>query len=145
MNNSNLYRLEIILDYKFNNLKLLDEAVTHSSKKIKKNSNLKYNYERLEFIGDRILGFIISKKAFLEFPKYSEGELNSIFQKYTNENFLYEVSLKMKISNFIKTQKGDDLKKNKSILADVIESIIGAIYIDSNLKNCEKIVNKFIL
>ena len=82
------YEIENILEYKFNDKDILKEALTHSSFNNKKKLKTKFNYERLEFLGDRILGFIISDMIFKKFPNYKEGELNTIFQKYTNESFL---------------------------------------------------------
>ena len=88
--------IEKILDYKFKNIELLNEALTHSS--IKKNNKYKriFNYERLEFLGDRILGFIISDMLFKKFPDFQEGDLSILFQKYTNTKFLYNKSEIMK-------------------------------------------------
>jgi len=145
LNKTNFNELELILGYKFKNIGLIEEALTHSSKKIKNKTSKKLNYERLEFFGDRILGFIISEKIFLKFSSLAEGELNLIFQKYTNENFLYKSAKKLKLDHFIKTQKGDELNNNKSILADVVEAIIAAIYLDSDIENCKNFVNQKIL
>ena len=137
MSKTNFNELELILGYKFKNLCLIEEALTHSSIKIKNKESKKLNYERLEFFGDRILGFIIAEKIFSKFTNLSEGELNLVFQKYTNETFLYKIAKILRLDLFIKTQKGDELKSNKSILADVVESIIAAIYLDSNIENCK--------
>ena len=131
---------EKIIDYKFNNKSLLFEALTHSSStKVKSNENKK-NYERLEFLGDRVLGLVLAEYFFKLFPDSNEGFLNDYFQKYANQDFLSKCAKKIKISDFIKTQKGDDLDNNKSILSDVIESVIGAIYLDSNIDECRKFI-----
>ena len=131
---------EKIIDYKFNNESLLFEALTHSSStKVKSNENKK-NYERLEFLGDRVLGLVLAEYFFKLFPDSNEGFLNDYFQKYANQDFLSKCAKKIKISDFIKTQKGDDLDNNKSILSDVIESVIGAIYLDSNIDECRKFI-----
>ena len=132
--------LEEILEYNFKNPKLLDEAITHSS--VKKNN---FNYERLEFLGDKILGFVISKYIFEKFSTASEGELSSIFQKYTNEKFLSLVAFELTLDDYVRVQKGDSLKKNISIMADLIESLIAAIYIDSNLTVVTSFVEKKII
>ena len=145
MSKTNFNELELILGYKFKNLCLIEEALTHSSIKIKNKESKKLNYERLEFFGDRILGFIIAEKIFSKFTNLSEGELNLVFQKYTNETFLYKIAKNLRLDLFIKTQKGDELKSNKSILADVVESIIAAIYLDSNIQNCKNFIDKKIL
>ncbi len=137
-------QLEKCIKYKFKNLDLLEEALTHSS--FKKNKLVeKKNYERLEFLGDRVLGLILSEFLFKTFPKVQEGDLDKYFQNYANQENLFNYAKKINLSSFIKTQKGDNLENNKSILGDVIEAIIGAIYIDSGLKNCQKFVIKNII
>ena len=131
---------EKIIDYKFKNESLLFEALTHSSStKVKSNENKK-NYERLEFLGDRVLGLVLAEYFFKLFPDSNEGFLNDYFQKYANQDFLSHFAKKIKISDFIKTQKGDDLDNNKSILSDVVESLIGAIYLDSGIDECRKFI-----
>ena len=129
-------KLEKIIDYKFKNQSLLIQAITHSSSTIVNTNENKINYERLEFLGDRVLGIILAEYFFKLFPEANEGLLNDYFQKYANQEFLSQFAQKIKISNFIKTQKGDNLDNNKSVLSDVIEYLIGAIYLDSNLDQC---------
>ena len=136
---------EKIIDYKFNNESLLFEALTHSSStKVNSNENKK-NYERLEFLGDRVLGLILAEYFFKLFPEVNEGCLNDYYQKYANQDFLAECAQNLNISDFIQTQKGDNLYNNKSILSDVVESLIGAIYIDSNINECRDFIEKKIL
>ena len=137
--------IEKILDYKFKNIKLLNEALTHSS--IKNNNKQKriFNYERLEFLGDRILGFIISDLIFKKFPNFQEGDLSILFQKYTNAKFLSNAAINLNLNKFVIVQKGDSLEKKDSIMSDLIESIIAAIYIDSNLENARLFINNKIL
>ncbi len=134
--------IEKILDYKFKDINLLDEALTHSS--IKKNNKQKkvFNYERLEFLGDRILGFVISDLIFKKFPNFQEGDLSIILQKYTNAKFLSNVAISLELNKFVVVQKGDRLEKKVSIMSDLIESIIAAIYIDSNLENAKHFIEK---
>jgi ribonuclease-3 len=88
---------------------------------------------------------VLAEHVFKNFPEANEGLLNNYYQKYVNQDFLSQYSKKICLSRFIKTQKGDNLEENKSILSDVVESIIGAIYLDSNLINCKKfIINEII-
>ena len=135
-----LNELEKIINYNFNNINLLAEALVHKSYK-----NNNKNYERLEFLGDRVLGLVLAEYVFNTFPEANEGFLNNYYQKYVSQNYLSQYSKKISLSSFIKTQKGDNLENNKSILSDVVESIIGAIYLDSSLKNCKKfIINEII-
>ena len=129
--------IEKILDYKFKDINLLDEALTHSSIKTNNKHKKVFNYERLEFLGDRILGFVISDLIFKKFPNFQEGELSILFQKYTNTKFLSNVAISLNLNKFVVVQKGDALEKKESIMSDLIESIIAAIYIDSNLDNAK--------
>ncbi len=138
-----LNKLEKLINYKFKNISLLKEALTHSSYKI--NIIKIKNYERLEFLGDRVLGLILSEFFFKNFPEANEGVLDNYFQKNANQDNLFNYAQKINLSVFLKTQKGDNLIKNKSILSDAIEAIIGAIYIDSGLDACRIfIVNNII-
>ena len=139
------YEIENILEYKFNDKDILKEALTHSSFNNKKKLKTKFNYERLEFLGDRILGFIISDMIFKKFPNYKEGELNTIFQKYTNESFLSSVAISLNLHDHVIVQKGDSLQKNISIMSDLVEAIVAAIFIDSNLENTINFVKKKII
>jgi len=136
-----LDKFEKKINYKFNNQSLLIEALTHSSSSISSSPN----YERLEFLGDRVLGLILAEYFFKLFPEVNEGCLNDYYQKYANQDFLAECAQNLNISDFIQTQKGDNLYNNKSILSDVIESLIGAIYIDSNINECRDFIEKKIL
>jgi ribonuclease-3 len=136
-----LDQFEKKINYKFNNQSLLIEALTHSSSFISSSPN----YERLEFLGDRVLGLILAEYFFKLFPEVNEGCLNDYYQKYANQDFLAECAQNLNISDFIQTQKGDNLYNNKSILSDVVESLIGAIYIDSNINECRGFIEKKIL
>ena len=136
-----LDQFEKKINYKFNNQSLLIEALTHSSSSI----SICQNYERLEFLGDRVLGLILAEYFFKLFPEVNEGCLNDYYQKYANQDFLAECAQNLNISDFIQTQKGDNLYNNKSILSDVVESLIGAIYIDSNINECRDFIEKKIL
>jgi len=138
-------KLEKQINYKFKNIALLKEAITHSS--FQKN-NLKINkknYERLEFLGDRVLGLVLSEYLFKIFPKAEEGVLDNYFQRFANQDNLFNYAKKINLSKFLKTQKGDNLENNKSILSDVVEAIIGAIYIDTGLNNCKNFIINYII
>ncbi len=138
-------KLEKQINYKFKNIALLEEALTHSSFQKNNLKIKKKNYERLEFLGDRVLGLVLSEYIFITFPKAKEGVLDNYFQKFANQENLFNYAKKINLAIFLKTQKGDNLEKNKSILSDVVEAIIGAIYIDTGLNNCKTfIINNII-
>ena len=135
-----LNKLEKQINYKFKNIALLEEALTHSSFKKNNLKIKKKNYERLEFLGDRVLGLVLSEYVYKAFSTANEGVLDSYFQKFANQDYLFQYAEKINLSSFIKTQKGDNLENNKSILSDVVEAIIGAIYIDTGLSYCKNFI-----
>ena len=136
---------EKLIKYVFQNHNLLVEALTHSSSMSSLGVKKKKSYERLEFLGDRVLGLVLAEYFFKLFPEANEGLLNDYFQKYVNQDFLYKFAKRIKISNFIIIQKGDNLDNNKSVLSDVIESLIGAIYLDSNLDEAKNFIENELL
>ncbi|AWD32552.1 Ribonuclease 3 [Candidatus Kinetoplastibacterium sorsogonicusi] len=136
----NIKNLEDILGYYFNNKKLLKIALTHRSFGA-------YHNERLEFMGDSILNFIISFLLFKKFPNLNEGKLSYFRANLVNKNTLLKIANDLKLSNYISLGEGE-LKSGgmfrSSILADTVEAIIGAIFIDSNFLNTLNIVeNKY--
>ena len=137
--------LEKIINYKFKNINLLNQALIHSSHILNNSEKNIKNYERLEFLGDRVLGLVLAQYFFNLFPDANEGLLNNYLQRYANQNTLAKYANKIDLSNFIKFQKGDNLEFNKSVLSDVIESIIGSIYLDTDFNNSKKfIINEII-
>ena len=130
-------KLEKILNIKFNNTDLLLQAITHKS------YNSKINYEMLEFLGDRVLGLIISNKLFSLYPDEKVGVLDKKFSNLVNKNICYQVGIKLKLNEFILI--GNSKKKifniENKIISDACESIIAAIYLDKGFK----ITNEFVL
>jgi len=133
---SNISRLEKSIDYKFENLNLLKEALTHRSAGAKNN-------ERLEFLGDSILNFVIAADLFIRYPKSSEGDLSRLRASLVNKEGLYLVSQDLKLGDYLTLGSGE-LKsggyRRNSILADAVEAIFGAVYIDSDLERCRKLI-----
>ncbi len=129
--------LEKKIEIKFKNKKLLDKAFIHKSL----NSN--DNNEKLEFLGDRVLGFIISKKLFELHPNVTEGFLDKKFASLVNKNTCLEIANELNLSKFIKTNtnKYKNHKLENKIISDTCESLIGAIFLDQGIK----VVEQFIL
>jgi len=129
------------INYKFKNKSLVNLALTHSSFKNKKNKN----YERLEFLGDRVLSLVISEHLFLKYPNENEGALSKRLANLVSKKTLLEVANEIGIKEMLKIdifeKRNLKLKKNISILSDVCESLIGAIYLDSNLENAKKFIS----
>ena len=136
--NKKFINLEKNLKIKFKNKNLLDKALTHKS------YDSSYNYEKLEFLGDRVLGLIISKKLLKKFPGENEGILDKKLASLVNKNKCYEVGKSLNLKNFIKV---GNVKKNitnaeKKIISDCVEAIIGAIYLDKGIEQSEKFILK---
>ena len=131
------------INYKFKNKSLIDLAFTHSSFKNKINKN----YERLEFLGDRVLSLVISEDLFLKYSNENEGALSKRLSDLVSKQKLLEVANEISIKEMLKIDQFEKrnlkLKKNISILSDVCESLIGAIYLDSNLENAKKFISKY--
>jgi len=131
------------INYKFKNKSLIDLAFTHSSFKNKINKN----YERLEFLGDRVLSLVISEDLFLKYSNENEGALSKRLSDLVSKQKLLEVANEISIKEMLKIdqfeKKNLKLKKNISILSDVCEALIGAIYLDSDLENAKKFISKY--
>lgn len=125
--------LEEKIGYRFKDSERLDKALTHSST----HGNKGGNYERLEFLGDRVLGLCIAEMLFESFRNAAEGELSVRLNQLVSAQTCAAVVDEMKLYAFIRT--GSDIKtvtgkRMTSVRADVIESLIGAIYLDGGLE-----------
>ena len=134
--------LESNLGYIFNNKDLLYNALTHGSYCNEvKGSSLESN-ERLEFLGDAVLELVISEFLYKKYKDFSEGELTKMRAKIVCSNTLAEIALRLNIGEYIIMGKGEinqGGRKRKSILADSLEAIIGAIYLDNGLKKAKNL------
>ncbi|NMM65659.1 ribonuclease III [Clostridium sp. P21] len=138
---SALVELEKKLDVCFENKQLLNVAVTHSSYANGK-KNIKFN-ERLEFLGDSVLQISISEYLFLNYSKKTEGELTKRRSLIVCENSLYEIAKKWDLGKYIRMSKGEEItggRERVSILADCVEAIIAAIYIDCGFEKAREFV-----
>ena len=139
--------LESKIGYTFKNRKLLKIALTHSS--FANESGGRYvSYERLEFLGDSVLGIITSDYIFRTFPHLPEGELTKLRATLVCEKQLCDFSQELGLKKFIKLSRGERhcMGQNRpSILADVFEAICAAIYLDSGMEEAKNFVLKFIV
>jgi len=124
------------LEYTFNDLSLLDEALTHRSYASRNN-------ERLEFLGDGILNFVIAHELFKLYPDVQEGDLSRLRANLVNKDSLAEIASHLELGDVIKLGSGE-LKsggfRRPSILADAVESILGAVYCDSGFEPCRDLI-----
>jgi len=131
MNMINTKKIQSNLNHSFNNEGLLLDALTHTSFL---NRKKEIRFERLEFLGDRVLGLAISDILYEVFPDESEGDLAKRFAVLVSGKTLAEIAIKIKLQDFILVADNLSFKngENNSILSDSMEAIIGAIFLDSN-------------
>lgn len=130
----NLNELMKRLGYRFGNTKLLESALSHRS--IGSENN-----ERLEFLGDSVLGFIIASELYQRHPRAQEGELSQMRASVVNGDVLARLSIDLGINKNLRLGIGEYKsggKSRRSILADTLEAVIGAIYIDAGLEICRR-------
>ncbi len=136
--------LEIRLGYQFSGYDDIERALTHSS--VRKKANCAFQYERLEFLGDRVLGLIIANMLFKNYALANEGELSLRLNSLVNGKILAEISDELRLHEFIRT--GSDLKeltstRMKNVRADVLEAVIGSIFLDGGLKSAAEFIDRF--
>jgi ribonuclease-3 len=143
MNRDRIHEFEGIIDYKFNNTKVLENSLTHSSYSNEDKAYNKINNERLEFLGDAVLSISVSRFIYDEFPDYPEGELTKLRARVVCEDTLSLVAENLNIGKYLLLGKGEEAsggRERKSILADALEAVIAAIYLDGGYKEAEKFV-----
>ena len=143
MKDMNLEPLEKKLGYSFTNKNLLKHALTHKTYAFEARRPIEYN-ERLEFLGDSILSFIIAEKLYLSNKYFSEGELTRRRAIGVNNQFLADKAQEFGLGGYLRLGKGEQKQngaENRTNLANALEAIIGAIYLDSDID----IVRQFIL
>ncbi len=134
--------LEKSIGYKFNNKELLKKALTHTSYA---NENKIDSNEKLEFLGDSILEFVSSKYIYDNYTKLKEGEMTKVRASVVCEQSLYKIAKKHNFSDFLYLGKSEiktDGKNRPAILADSVEAVIAAMYLDSGMNVCIKFIEE---
>ncbi len=129
----------IIAGYTFDKVSLLEEAMTHPS------LSGGYNYQRLEFLGDRVLGLVIADWLLALYPGEAEGVLNQRFSALVRRETLAEIALKLGIDKTIKVAAGaetEGTRQKETVLCDVCESLIGAIFLDRGYTAAETFIHQ---
>jgi ribonuclease-3 len=141
-------KLEKRIGIKFKNKDLLKEALTHRSYLNERpNLRLKHN-ERLEFLGDAVLELVVTEYLYRRYPDKPEGELTNFRAALVKATMLYEIASELELDNFLLLSRGEakDLGKGRQyILANAVEALIGAIYLDKGYKPAKSFVEKNIL
>lgn len=135
MMKNTLNQLEERLGYTFSNKHLLMTALTHKTYAFEAQTPLEYN-ERLEFLGDSILSVVIAEQLYRSNKYFSEGELTRRRAIVVNNNMLADVAIRLDIGPFLLLGRGElkqEGAKNRTNLANALEALIGAIYLDSDM------------
>ena len=140
--------LEAAIGYRFKNISLLQNALTHSSYANERWHNSLLSNERLEFLGDSILGMTVAKYLYQTFPDRPEGELTRMRADMVCEQTLAKVAGKIELGRHLLLGNGEEQgggRSRNSILADAVESVIAATYLDGGMEAAQQFIEKFIL
>ncbi len=135
-------KLEKILDIKIKNEAIFKIAFTHRSA-VNENKSINEHNERLEFLGDAVLELIVTEYLYKNFSDLEEGVLTSLRASLVKGESLAETAKELELGDFLKVSRGEEMfggREKSSLLANTFESFIGAVYLDSGLKNAQKIV-----
>ena len=135
----NTQELEQSIGYTFKDKELLKRAFTHTSYAYEHHVE---SNEKLEFLGDSILEFLSSKYIYGNYPKLKEGEMTKVRANVVCEDSLFEIAQRHNFSDFLYLGRSEQHSQNskKAILADSVEAVIAAIFLDSNLENSKKFI-----
>ena len=137
--------LEKTIGYSFKNIKLLEQAVTHRSYA---HDHGIESYERLEFLGDSILGWVTADYLFREHTDLTEGKMTKLRAEHVSEQALYPVAVRLGIGKHLRLSRGEELSGGRdrvSILADTVEAMIAAIYLDGGIEAAKRFIFGFVI
>jgi ribonuclease-3 len=129
------------IGYRFDHPGLLDEAMAHRSWCAEQDGRI--SNERLEFLGDAVLGLVVAEFSYRSHPDLSDGQMSKVRASVVNTRVLAEVALGLGIADHLQLGRGEDLsggRAKESILADALEAVIGAVYLDGGLAEAERLV-----
>ncbi|UCC79285.1 MAG: ribonuclease III [Candidatus Zixiibacteriota bacterium] len=135
--------VEKVLNYRFQNRDLLKKALTHRSWE-----NAGLANERLEFLGDAVLGLVVSGFLFREFPDLKEGDLTKMKSSLVNESVLTKIFSRFGLADYLYLSSEEEKsggREKSSITADAMEAILGAIYLDGGLERVSEVINQLLL
>ncbi len=131
--------LQLILNYNFQDIELLKKSLIHKS------FDNQINNEKLEFLGDRVLGLVISKKLLEIYPDEKEGIIDKKYANLVNKKTCSDIARKINIKKFMSLGSSHKFleRSDDKIMSDCLEALIGAIYLDSGLRSAEKFILNF--
>ena len=140
--------LEQKLNYTFQNPALLQEALNHSSYANEHRTAHLHSNERLEFLGDSVLGFVTAEFLFQRHPEAPEGDLTRIRAALVCEQSLYEVAQRLGLGQYLKLGRGEEAgggRERTSILADAVEAVFAAVYLDGGMEAARTLIHRCLL
>ncbi|MDR2771887.1 MAG: ribonuclease III [Elusimicrobiota bacterium] len=138
-------KFQKIIDYKFKNVEILKTALTHSS--YASEFVLRYNNERMEFLGDSVLGFVVVESLYKDFPEYREGELSRLKSKIVSAHNLSIWAKEVSLGDFVLLGKGQNTPRERmrpNLLSNSFEAVICAIYLDGGIESARKFILRFL-
>lgn len=148
MSDDRFLRLQETIGYTFNNIKLLQNALTHSSYANEKRWNYEANNERLEFLGDAVLEIVSSEFIFRENPRMVEGKMTTLRASLVCEMSLSASAREIRLGEYLYLGKGERQTggaERDSILSDAFEALIGAIYLDGGFDPASRFITRYVL
>ncbi len=145
---ADLEDLEAAIGYAFKNRDLLRRALTHASHAYETNPDSLVHNEQLEFLGDSVLGFLTSEYLIQRFPGSREGRLSTIKNYLVSASNLYEVAQRLDLGSHLLLGRGEELsggRVKKGLLADALEALIAAVYLDGGIEEVRRFVVRLIL
>lgn len=145
LSHADLERLGSVLEHRFNNTLLLQQALTHASVSGHAGSRRASN-ERLEFLGDRVLGLIIAQLLYQAYPDEDEGALARRYSSLVSGDALALVAEQIDLGEFLRVSRGEEEAggvRNSGVLADSCEAVIAALYLDGGLEAARRFIHRF--
>ncbi len=148
LTHDDLAALHGVLSYEFRDRELLLRALTHSSRVHEAAPARVSDNEQLEFLGDAILGFLISDLLVAQFPHYAEGRLTQMKAHLVSSNYLYQVALALDLGRFLQLGKGEEMsggRTKRTLLADAFEAVLAAMYLDGGIPPVRDLVRSRVM
>lgn len=148
---ADLEQLQAALGYRFLDQALLRRALSHSSHVHERGSpeaQALGDNEQLEFLGDAVLGFVISEELVARFPAYSEGRLSKLRAYLVSASHLYKTAVRLALGEYLLLGRGEEMtggRTKRTLLADALEALIAALYLDGGLEAARGFVRRFVL
>ncbi|HKY73355.1 MAG TPA: ribonuclease III [Nitrospira sp.] len=135
--------LQAALDYRFRDVRLLEDALTHKSYVNEQRPAAGADNERLEFLGDAVLSLVVSEQLAVLLPRSPEGTLSKHKARLVSESMLADVARRLKLGSCLRLGRGEELSRGRekdSLLADAVEAVIAAVHLDGGLESSRRVV-----